>query len=68
MVMLMSREKQKELFAIRSLEHSETEAGRLMAQFLKRKSEITFYDEDKRLPERTKYEPYESFEKMFEQI
>lgn len=55
----MSREKQKRLFTIRLLESHWREEGRLMAQYLKRQSEISFKDEDQRLPERTKYEPYE---------
>ena len=61
-----NREQQKELVAIRTLEQHGTEQGRLMAQWLKRKSEITFTDEDQRLPERTKYRPYEEMD--FEQL
>lgn len=58
----MSRERQKLLFSIRLLEQHGTEQGRLMAQHLKRTSDITFKDEDQRLPERTKYEPYEEMD------
>jgi len=46
---------QERLYEIRKLEVTPHRGAQIMAQLLKRRSNITFKDEDQRLPEKSKY-------------